>query len=259
MTKIYILMHKPDNHVLKIKDPIYIPFHCGKKTYVKDNDKFLPELGDDIGDNISNKNPYYSELTGHYWIWKNDTSLPDDIIGTVHYRRYFSEPVIESEEENELLSEETINRLLQDNDFIICGIPTDYDTTKSDDESAYSTYGENHIIEDLDNALKHVKILFPDLYETINHEVRHSGSMCLCNMMITRKKYFDEYCNFIFTVFKQLEYDIDFDDQNHQGYNQRVFGFLSERLFRPWLKAKGYTGIQGRGLDWEKYSGYVWE
>ena len=28
-------------------------------------------LRTDIGDNIDKKHPYYSELTGQYWFWKN--------------------------------------------------------------------------------------------------------------------------------------------------------------------------------------------
>jgi hypothetical protein len=40
---------------------------------------------DTIGDNISNRNAKYSELTGLYWLWKNDDS---DFQGIVHYRRH---------------------------------------------------------------------------------------------------------------------------------------------------------------------------
>ena len=43
-------------------------------------------LTDNTGDNIANLNPYYSEFTTMYWVWKN-RQLPD-VVGFYHYRRY---------------------------------------------------------------------------------------------------------------------------------------------------------------------------
>ena len=43
-------------------------------------------LHDDEGDNISNKNKTYCELTAQYWAWKN---MEADYYGFFHYRRYF--------------------------------------------------------------------------------------------------------------------------------------------------------------------------
>ena len=56
------------------QDKIYLPLHVGAegKTLIEG---FTP---DNTGDNISAKNPYYCELTGLYWAWKN---LDADYIG----------------------------------------------------------------------------------------------------------------------------------------------------------------------------------
>jgi Domain of unknown function (DUF4422) len=47
----------------------------------------LPTVTDDTGDSIAAKNKHYSELTGHYWLWKNAPDLA--VVGVCHYRRYF--------------------------------------------------------------------------------------------------------------------------------------------------------------------------
>ena len=45
------------------------------------------ELFDGIGDNINDLNLYINEMTALYWIWKN---TKEDLVGMVHYRRYFT-------------------------------------------------------------------------------------------------------------------------------------------------------------------------
>lgn len=83
--KIVIAAHKPYRMP---EDTMYVPLHVGAEG--KKNPDGTPlDLGyqkDNEGDNISAKNPYYCELTGIYYAWKN---IPAEYLGLVHYRRYF--------------------------------------------------------------------------------------------------------------------------------------------------------------------------
>ena len=73
---VYVVSHKNAKFPT---ESIYKPIQVGKK-------ESFTEIRDNTGDNISEKNPNYCELTAAYWIWKNDKS---DITGLTHYRRYF--------------------------------------------------------------------------------------------------------------------------------------------------------------------------
>ncbi|EAQ58275.1 putative glycosyl transferase [Campylobacter jejuni subsp. jejuni 260.94] len=47
-------------------------------------------IGDDTGDNISDKNRFINEFSAIYWAWKNYNQLENpDYIGFMHYRRLF--------------------------------------------------------------------------------------------------------------------------------------------------------------------------
>ena len=61
---------------------LYLPLHVGAEL----SSENLEYQKDNEGENISSKNPYFCELTGIYFAWKN---LKNDYVGLVHYRRYF--------------------------------------------------------------------------------------------------------------------------------------------------------------------------
>ena len=84
--KVIVATHKK---YIMPADEMYIPVHVGREG--KDDLGYTP---DNTGDNISNKNAYYCELTGLYWAWKN---LQADYVGLAHYRRHFRRPLRASE------------------------------------------------------------------------------------------------------------------------------------------------------------------
>ena len=54
------------------------------------------------------------------------------------------------------------------------------------------------------------------------------------NMLYTRRSLFNEYCEWLFNILFEAEQLIDIS--NYDSYQQRVFGFLSERLMDVWLR-----------------------
>ena len=76
----YVITHKKFNYPISQG---YVPLLVGANKNENPNNYET----DNAGENISNKNPNYSELTGLYWLWKNNH---DKNIGISHYRRYFS-------------------------------------------------------------------------------------------------------------------------------------------------------------------------
>ena len=101
-TQIFVMTHKKFNPP---NNPIYIPLQVGAALN--------PDLGymrDDVGDSISALNPYYGELTGMYWLWKNYHDA--DLIGVCHYRRFFFN------ERGTLMTQEEYETALQDVDVM---------------------------------------------------------------------------------------------------------------------------------------------
>ena len=79
---IYVFTYKKPSFSV-INDETHIPLQVGASCTKED----ICFYKDDVLDNISDKNPMYSELTGLYWVWKNMIHTP--YIGCEHFRRHF--------------------------------------------------------------------------------------------------------------------------------------------------------------------------
>lgn len=69
-------------------DGVYMPLQVGRALHPNVD---LGMTCDNTGDNISQLNAQYSELTGLYWMWKNCDA---DYQGLVHYRRHFAKMTV---------------------------------------------------------------------------------------------------------------------------------------------------------------------
>ncbi|WOD06223.1 DUF4422 domain-containing protein [Marinomonas sp. GJ51-6] len=104
-------------------------------------------------------------------------------------------------------------------------------------------YGERHFLEDVYSVLNIVENLYPDYRESII-KFKETRFLYCYNMFISNAYVFLEYLDWLFSVLFLLEKNIDLD--KNLGYQERVFGFLSERLFTLWLlhNSKKYKIIE---------------
>lgn len=233
--KILLAYHKKD---IIFKNDFLVPIHVGRaisrKKAEESNDftqyDFLCSsmIGDDLGENISEKNSYYNEMTAIYWAWKNYDKLGNpENIGFMHYRRHFllkenkTSPYYESNKiiseddyiKNYLnMTEDNICNILERNDFI-CTKPY-YET------SVYDHFKENHDIQQLDYVIAILKEKFPQYSKACDKYINGKDSY-FCNMFIFPKDIFFDYCSYIFTI-------LDIYEKSQEASNKRFY--VSERL-----------------------------
>ena len=149
--KIFTCLHKsftvPEGDVI-------VPIHVGRKN-AKEK---LNMIGDDSGENISIKNPFFCELTATYWIWKNSKA---DIVGLCHYRRYFN--LAEDSKlagsdfcKNFGLTKQNIRSIFKNFDIIL-----PKKTRKHQNYMLYDLYAKAHVKSDLDTVLSVIKEKYP--------------------------------------------------------------------------------------------------
>ena len=77
--------------------------------------------------------------------------------------------------------------------------------------------------------------LYPEYMDTLNSMV-HKRETWFGNIMICKKALFDEYCNWLFPIFFEMEKRIDVE--NYDDYHKRIYGFISEFLLYVWAIVK---------------------
>lgn len=220
--KILVCTHKDFNYVA---NDSFFPILVGSS---KNNAKSEYQR-DDEGDNISNKNKNYCELTGLYWAWKNLENY--DYIGLCHYRRYFN---FKSKKNRQVTNQQFVSSI-RDYSFEESFIE-DFDVILSKPiiypETNQTFYYKSHIPEDLKLLQDIIYENYPD-YIRAYKNVMNRNVLYPYNMFIMNKENFNNYCEWLFAVLDKLESQLIV---SHYPYQARVFGFLSERLLNVYVE-----------------------
>lgn len=194
-------------------DPMYVPLEVG--AYLNRN---LPYLKDNTGDNISEKNPWYSELTGLYWAIHN---LDCEYLGLCHYRRYLSLHKKNDKSLSNVLSSGEAEKLLKETDIILPKKRNYYI------ETIYDHYRKTMYVEPLDIAGEIIREEYPEYYPEFDR-LKHKTSAHLFNMFIMKKELAEDYCNWLFDILFEVEKRMDIE--KYDEFHSRFFGRISERM-----------------------------
>jgi len=208
------------------QDDMYIPVHVGAAG----KESIGNYQRDDEGENISDLNPYFCELTGLYWAWKN---LDADYIGLAHYRRHFSSKPRSKDPWNVVLKKADIENELGK---IRVFVPT---KRRYWIESLYSHYAHTHHIHQLDETRKIISERCPEYLDSFDKAVKRTWGY-MFNMMIMERNLFSDYCTWLFDILFELRSRLGEDGLT--PFHSRYYGRISEIIFNVWLDEQEKKG-----------------
>ena len=245
--------HRIDLDSETVYNPLYIPVRCGT---VFDERKDNAMLGDDTGDNISEKRESFCEFTVQYWAWKN---IEADYYGLCHYRRYlsFSDQYFECNEPHRfavedrlgyettkkygLLNSRKMRReilkydVITSVDYPVNALP--FYPKPNNEYELWTNHPSNMLSEtDIKLIFEIVKEKFPQYYD-VALEVMGSSVHKGFNCFIMKRELFHRMCEFEFEVL--FEFEKRRDMSSYGGNKKRTPGYLGEILYGTymlWLK-----------------------
>lgn len=235
--RLIVSYHKPSRI---FNDPLYFPINAGRALLEQKYNDGLVSLdeknwlldntaGDDTGDNISELNYSFCELTAIYWVWKNYEKIEyPDFVGFCHYRRIFD------------VDSKTFDVFLGNHQIVYAGLENiSQDLEKL---TVYEQFSNNHKKTDMERCLEYFKNNDTEFYNSlIEYLELPFGKSALYNMFIMPKDVFFEYCELIFGMLFNIKEK--FNLSSYSFYGSRIFGFLCERITGAFLYHKFKHGF----------------
>jgi len=203
-----------------------LPVGLGEKTFPKN------WATEKEGLNISHLNRYYAEFTMFYWVWKNELKKmdKDDFVGNCQHKLLWLNEYYKKKQKyspsslySKLLSPN--NDIFQNNDLIHLSEIT------FSKKNLYEDFCIVHNKEFLEYSIACLPAIEGNKFRTYLNERK----LYPMNMFITKVKYFEEYCSFIFPW---MEKCFKFGEERnlYKGYNIRLIAFLMERFTSYWFE-----------------------
>lgn len=228
MEKINILVcaHKYDKCTRN--DGIYKAVQAGKALH---SDLDLGYLCDNTGENISELNPFWSELTVLYWGWKNIKDV--EYCGLNHYRRYFNVDITEG----------NIDDLMKGYDMIVVKSNSMFSKHERERNLMHMTSIEDYYVF-ADTFLS----IYPEYESAYLEYFYNSRKSFPFQMFIAKKTVYDDYCKFMFPVLFEIEKRV-----KPHGYSRlkRTVGYFGEWFLGLYIYCKG---IKTKELPIKDYS-----
>ena len=227
--KLFVCCHRPE----KVPEyPLLVPVQVGTAL---SEERFLCFLHDDDGENISEKNRSYCELTAQYWAWKN---VDADYYGFFHYRRYLY-PNTKSKLPYRI--EGVPGQLILDKLGFkkYAELIEKYDLIAPIGENMHIPVREHyanaphHHGKDLELIERIIRECHPQMVSAMEKYL--SGTICYFgNIYIMKRQVFQDYCAWLFPILE--DFDRRADKSGYSAQELRVNGYLAERLFGVWYE-----------------------
>ena len=167
--------------------------------------KVLADFFDDDGDNISERNCNYSELTASYWVWKHSKN---DYVGLFHYRRILD------------VNDRDIVAMKDNKIDAVLPLPIINSPDINEHHKRWIKEG------DWQTACDAIKSMAPQYYEAMQ-TIFSDKYFYNFNMLIARRDVFNDYCAWIFPILDRI-----YETSMPKGVDRadRYIGYIGENL-----------------------------
>ncbi len=227
-------------------------------------------VGDNCGENISDKYPFFGELTALYNLWKTNTSNYKGLLSFSHLLNLkngeqFFHRVGKNFLKQHGLTDEKILATCSQYDIIL---PNKTKRMKYA-FSVGEAYKKEHSGEDLDICMQVIRKHYPEMYD-IALKILAEKQLYPANILIAKQEIFDAYCQWLFTVLFAVSGKIQTDLEKRKSEQRSAYRFLAEILLNVYitdlkrknteLKIKTYPSLryEPSKREWHRYQLKKW-